>query len=70
MASLSPNMVAFAGALDNATHPSVWPVNEDPVVGEAFFKGIQSIIIGESSPESVARNVQKVKELQMKKAQP
>ena len=36
-------------------------VNFGPAVVEAFDKGIQSILIGERSPEAVAADVQKVK---------
>ncbi len=57
----------FAKAMDNATHPSVWALNEDPLVVEAFDRGIQSIMIGEQSPEQVAAAVQKVKVRQMEK---
>jgi len=59
----------FAGAMDNTTHPSVWGASEFPVVIEAFDKGIQSIIIGEKTPEQLAREVQQVKEREMAKKQ-
>jgi hypothetical protein len=56
--------------MDSTTHSTIWPLNEDPLVVEAFDKGIQAIIIGEATPDKVARDVQKVKERQMgKKAQ-
>jgi ABC-type glycerol-3-phosphate transport system substrate-binding protein len=57
----------FAGAMDFTTHPTVWPLNEDALVLEAFDKGIQSIIIGEKSVEQVAQEVQQVKERQLQK---
>lgn len=57
----------FAAAMDRMTHPAVWPLNEDILVTEAFDKGIQSIIIGEKTPENVAREVEKVKVRQMEK---
>ncbi|MBF0486194.1 MAG: extracellular solute-binding protein [Candidatus Omnitrophica bacterium] len=57
----------FSKAMDQTTHPSVWPVNEDALVTEAFDKGIQSIIIGEKTPEAVAGEVQKIKDREMKK---
>lgn len=59
----------FSRAMENSTHPSVWELNEDPVVVEAFDKGIQAIIIGEKTPEQVAAEVQAVKVRQMEKAQ-
>ena len=59
----------FANAIDNTTHPNVWGVSEFPVVIEAFDKGIQSIIIGENTPEQLAKEVQQVKEREMAKKQ-
>ena len=59
----------FAGAMDNTTHPSIWGVSEFPLVIETFDKGIQSIIIGEKTPEQLAREVQAVKEREMAKKQ-
>ncbi len=59
----------FARAMDATTHPTIWPLNEDPLVIEAFDKGIQSIIIGEKTPEQVAQEVQSVKEREMAKKQ-
>ncbi|MDO8603114.1 MAG: extracellular solute-binding protein [Candidatus Omnitrophota bacterium] len=59
----------FANAMDNTTHPNAWGVSEFPVVIEAFDKGIQSIIIGEKTPEQLAREVQQVKEREIAKKQ-
>ncbi|HOY09552.1 MAG TPA: extracellular solute-binding protein [Candidatus Omnitrophota bacterium] len=59
----------FARAMDATTHPTIWPLNEEPLVIEAFDKGIQSIIIGEKTPEQVAQDVQNVKEREMAKKQ-
>jgi ABC-type glycerol-3-phosphate transport system substrate-binding protein len=59
--SLSEVMEQFAGGMDSATHPNVWAVAEFPTVSEALGKGIQSIIIGEKTPEQVAVDVQKIK---------
>ena len=59
----------FAKMMDRSTHPTVWPLNEDPVVVEAFDKGIQAIIIGDKTPEEISREVQAVKVRQMKKLQ-
>lgn len=57
----------FAKAMDKTTHPTIWPYNEFPLVTEKFTKGIQSIIIGEKTPEEVAKEVQEIKEKEMKK---
>jgi raffinose/stachyose/melibiose transport system substrate-binding protein len=57
----------FAKIMDSTTHPMIWPLNEDPLVAEAFDKGIQAIMIGEATPEKVARDVQRVKARQMEK---
>lgn len=57
----------FASGIEFATHPSVWGVSEFSPVIEAFDKGIQSVIIGEKTPEQVASEVQKVKERELAK---
>jgi ABC-type glycerol-3-phosphate transport system substrate-binding protein len=63
-----PEVLAqFAGAIESSTHPNVWGVSEFPAVIEAFDKGIQSIIIGEKTPEQVAQHVQSVKERELAK---
>ena len=63
-----PEVLArFAQGMDYATHPSVWGVSEFPPVIEALDKGIQSIIIGEKTPEQVAQEVQKIKERELAK---
>lgn len=58
---------SFAKSMDFATHPNIWGVSEFSPVIEAFDKGIQSIIIGEKTPEQVAEQVQKVKERELAK---
>ncbi|MGE0268525.1 MAG: extracellular solute-binding protein [Candidatus Omnitrophota bacterium] len=58
----------FAKVMDNTTHPTLWKYNEMPAVTEAFDKGIQSIIIGEKTPEEVAKEVQQVKTRELEKA--
>lgn len=68
MAGVPENLAAFSKAMETSTHPKVWPVNEDPLVSEAFLKGIQAIIIGEKTPQAVARDVQLIKDRQMEKA--
>ena len=61
-----PSVLAqFARAMDNATHPNAWGVSEYSPVIEAMDKGIQSIIIGEKTPEQVAAEVQKIKTREM-----
>ena len=59
---ISSVLAGFADDMDVATHPNSYPVQENPVVAEAFAKGIQSILIGEKRPEEVAREVQRIKE--------
>ncbi len=66
-AGIAPVLEDFLKAMENATHPNVWALNEDPLVIEALDKGIQSIIIGEKGPGQVAREVQAVKARQMGK---
>ncbi|MBP9733914.1 MAG: extracellular solute-binding protein [Candidatus Omnitrophica bacterium] len=62
---LSPILAQFADDIDSTTHPNVYPVHEDHRVLEAWSKGIQSILIGEKSPEQVAQEVQSAKEREM-----
>jgi ABC-type glycerol-3-phosphate transport system substrate-binding protein len=57
----------FAKGMDNATHPTVWGVSEFSTVIDARDKGIQSIILGEKTPEQVASEVQKIKERELAK---
>lgn len=64
---ISDVMASFAKAMENATHPNVWGISEFSPVIEAFDKGIQSIIIGEKTPEQVAAEVQKIKERELAK---
>jgi len=59
----------FAQGMNNVVHPRFLPIEEYPLVTEAFDKGIQSIIIGEATPEGVAETVQKTKEQEAKKAE-
>lgn len=64
---ISQILSEFADDMDNATHPNLYPVHEDHAVIEAFDKGIQSILIGEKTPEAIAQEVEKVKEKTMAK---
>lgn len=65
--SIPQELAEFSAAMDSTTHPIVWSLNEEPIVSEVFDKGIQSIIIGEKTPEQVADEVQKIKLRQMAK---
>ncbi len=61
-ADLPPALAAFAGQMDATVHPRLFSVQEHSAVIEAFDKGIQTIIIGEATPEQVAKQVQDVKQ--------
>jgi len=67
LANIPSILAQFADDMEATTHPSTWGVSEFPAVIEAFDKGIQSIIIGEKTPEEVARKVQKIKERELAK---
>ena len=67
LAKISPILSEFSSAMEETTHPNIWPVHEFPLVIEAFDKGIQSIIIGEKTPQQVAEDVQKMKERELAK---
>ncbi|MBF0479276.1 MAG: extracellular solute-binding protein [Candidatus Omnitrophica bacterium] len=67
LAEIPEVLSAFASSMDQVTHPTVWSLNENPVVSEAFLKGIQSILIGEKTPQQIAQNVQQVKQEQLAK---
>lgn len=69
LASIPQVLSEFAQGMENTTHPTIWKYNEDPLVIEAFDKGLQAIIIGEKTPQEVAAKVQEVKIRQMKRAQ-
>jgi len=58
----------FASGMDYATHPTIWELNEQPLVTERFTKGLQSIILGKKTPEQVAQEVQKIKVREMERA--
>jgi len=65
MADIPDILSDFSKSMDYTTHPTIWPINEDPIVIEKFDRSLQSIIIGEKTPEEAAKAVQKVKERQM-----
>jgi ABC-type glycerol-3-phosphate transport system substrate-binding protein len=58
-------LTQFAKDLEFSTHPNTWSISEYPQVIEATGKGIQSIIIGEKTPEAVTFEIQKVKEREL-----
>ncbi len=64
---ISPVLADFSKGMDNVTHPNVWPVNELPRVIERFDKGIQSIIIGEKTPEELGKELTRLKKEEMAK---
>ncbi len=64
---IPPILAQFADDIDNTIHPNLFPVSEFPLVIEAFDKGIQSIIIGEKTPEEIAVKVQQIKERELRK---
>ncbi len=67
LSSIPSVLAEFAGVMDSTTHPTVWKYNEKSLVIEAFDKGLQSIIIGEKTPQQVAEDVQKIKTREMEK---
>lgn len=67
ISKISKVLSGFAKAMDNTTHPTIWPLGEDALVKERFDRGLQSIIIGEKTPQELAVEVQEVKERQMEK---
>ena len=63
--NISPIMAQFSLGLEYATHPNTWGFSESSQVTEAFDKGVQSIIIGEKTPQQVAEEAQKIKEREL-----
>jgi raffinose/stachyose/melibiose transport system substrate-binding protein len=63
-----PEILAqFADDVELSTHPNTWGITEFPAVIEALDKGIQSIILGEKTPEQVASEAQAIKERELAK---
>lgn len=60
-ASLPAPLAEFADDMDSTVHPRLFSVQETSQVIEAFDKGVQSILIGEMTPEQVAKQVDEVK---------
>lgn len=61
-ADLSGPLAQFADDMTAVVHPRLFAVQERPTVVEAFDKGIQSVLIGEETPQQVAVSVQQLKE--------
>jgi len=70
LGEIPPILAQFADDMGLATHPNIWGVSESPLVTETLGRGIQSIIIGEKTPEQVAVEVQKVKQREQAKKRP
>jgi len=60
--NVSPILAQFAALMKDSIHPNRFSVGEDPKVQEVFNKGIQSILIGEKTPEQVAAETKKAKD--------
>jgi len=67
LSKISSILSQFADDIERTTHTRVWGVSESPQVIEALDKGIQSIIIGEKTPQQIAAEVQKIKEKELAK---
>ena len=59
---LNPVLASLLDDLDSATHPNIWPYEEDSRVIEIMDKGLQQIILGEKSPQEVAERIQATKD--------
>lgn len=58
---IGENMKEFLKHKEYFTHPRLWPLTEDSRVVEAINVGVQSIIIGDKTPEEVAKKVEEEK---------
>lgn len=67
LSSIPQVLSEFAQGMDFTTHPTIWPYNESAVVTEQYARGIQSIIMGEKTPQQVAQEVQRIKNQEMEK---
>jgi ABC-type glycerol-3-phosphate transport system substrate-binding protein len=59
---ISSKLNEFLKNAEFTTHPDIWPQNEDSRVIEEINRQMQKIIIGQSTPEIAAKEIQKVKE--------
>jgi len=63
-----PKVLAdFSKGMDFAVHPSRFPITESPAVIERFDKAIQSILIGEKTPQAAAQDVESAKKQELSK---
>ncbi|MDD5653932.1 MAG: extracellular solute-binding protein [Candidatus Omnitrophica bacterium] len=67
LSKIPPILTEFADDVELSTHPNTWGVSEFPAVIETLDKGLQSIVIGEKTPEQVASEAQAVKERELAK---
>lgn len=58
---LDSKLQSLLKGLESATHPNIWPVEEDSRVIEIMDKGLQQIVLGEKTPEEVATKIQNTK---------
>jgi len=58
----------FARDWDHVTHPTIWKLNEQPLVKERFARGLQAIVLGKKTPEQVAQEVQEIKVREIQRA--
>jgi len=68
LATIPAILEEFARGMDHATHPTIWKLNEQPLVMERFTRGLQAIILGKKTPVQVAQEVQKIKVREMQRA--
>lgn len=66
--NIPPVLGQFADDMESTIHPSRFPIAEYGPVIESFDKGIQSILIGEKTPQQVAEEVQRMKVSETAKA--
>ena len=59
---LPPMLKSLLGALENLTHPDIWPKNEDSRVIEIMNRSLQQIVMGLKTPQEAARQIQRKKE--------
>ncbi|MGD9015343.1 MAG: extracellular solute-binding protein [Candidatus Omnitrophota bacterium] len=64
---ISPVLAQFADDMVLSTHPNTWGISELSLVTEFWSKGIQSILIGEKTPQEVAVLVETVKQRELAK---
>lgn len=62
-----PILNDYAKDMDHTIHPALLPVAEDPDIEEAIARGIQSIIIGETTPEMLGADLTALKKKSLEK---